>query len=151
MPPSIPRTAPAQCAMRRFERLTRLGKAAALAYLTAACSPSGAKDRPKAPDRPLVAALADTVDEPLILISGAARAALDSANALYKAKRYTHALAAYRSAARLAPTEPAPLLGMLMTATMIEDERLADSLRVALRAMTPAPNAATTKRAPGSG
>jgi hypothetical protein len=94
----------------------------------------------------------DTVDEPLILISGPARAALDSANALYKAKRYSHALAAYRSAARMVPTEPAPLLGMLMTATMLEDERLADSIRTVIRAKNPPAKASpTTKPSPASG
>lgn len=102
------------------------------------------RQQPGEARRPAALAAVDTADEPLILIVGPARTALDSANALFKSKRYGHALASYRTAARLAPEEPAPLLGMLMAANMLKDERLADSVQAAIRSQssrtrTPAP------------
>ena len=100
---------------------------------TFGCSAGSAEGRARQPDQARSAAAADTADEPLILITGPARTALDSANALFKSRRYSHALASYRAAARLAPDEPAPLLGMLMTANMLKDERLADSIHAAIR------------------
>ncbi len=42
--------------------------------------------------------------------------ALDSGNMLFRAKAYDRALVQYRRSARLAPTELAPLLGILMVA-----------------------------------
>ena len=66
-------------------------------------------------------------------MSGPARVALDSANALFKAKRYQNALEKYRLAARLAPDEKAPLIGILMVATAVDDKRLADSVEAVLR------------------
>ena len=101
-----------------------------------ACRAGGAAEHSPEQGKQRVVAQEDTADKPLILVAGPARAALDSANALFKAKRYSHALALYREAARLAPKEPSPLLGMLMAATMLEDDKLADSIRVALRVDT---------------
>jgi len=67
------------------------------------------------------------------LMSGPARVALDSANALFRAKRYAHALEKYRLSARLAPGEQAPLIGMLMVAAKLDDKRLTDSVDAVLR------------------
>ena len=75
----------------------------------------------------------DTGAEQVALMTGPARVALDSANALFKAKRYQHALEKYRLAARLAPDEKAPLIGILMVATAVNDKRLADSVEAVLR------------------
>ena len=73
----------------------------------------------------------DTSQGPLM--SGPARAALDSANALFRAKRFALALEKYRLAARLAPKESAPLIGMAMVAAVLPDKRLADSVNAVLR------------------
>jgi hypothetical protein len=66
-------------------------------------------------------------------MAGPARVALDSANALFRAKRYTLALEKYRLSARLAPSEQAPLIGMLMVASKLDDKRLADSVNATLQ------------------
>ena len=68
-------------------------------------------------------------------ITGAARVALDSGNALYKAKSYAIALEQYRRAATLAPREEAPLVGMMMVANVTGNSKLADSVTVRLRAL----------------
>jgi hypothetical protein len=73
----------------------------------------------------------DTNEGPLM--TGPARVALDSGNALFRAKRYQLALEKYRLAARLAPKEAAPLIGMAMVAAVLPDKRLADSVDAALR------------------
>ena len=77
-------------------------------------------------------------------ITGEAKAALDSGNAAYKAKDYTAALAYYREAAGLVPTEEAPLFGMLMVASATKNVRLADSVTALMRAMNPQADSATT-------
>lgn len=69
------------------------------------------------------------------LIEGEAKVALDSGNALYKAKAYQLALDQYRRAADLAPGEEAPLFGMLMVASSTSDARLADSVTALMRAL----------------
>jgi hypothetical protein len=68
-------------------------------------------------------------------ITGKARVALDSGNALYKAKSYPNALAQYRRAATLAPREEAPLVGMMMVANVTNNPKLADSVATRLRSL----------------
>jgi hypothetical protein len=63
-----------------------------------------------------------------------ARAALDSANQAYRDKRYEVALAAYRSAARAAPSSPAPVFGIYMAAKAMGRTALADSAMQVIRA-----------------
>ena len=77
-------------------------------------------------------------------ITGEAKAALDSGNAAYKAKDYTAALAHYRKAAALVPTEEAPLFGMLMVASATKNDGLADSVKALMRAMNPQADTGTT-------
>lgn len=77
------------------------------------------------------------------LIEGEAKVALDSGNALYKAKAYQLALDQYRRAADLAPREEAPLFGMLMVASSTSDARLADSVTALMRALRTRPSSIT--------
>jgi hypothetical protein len=64
--------------------------------------------------------------------------ALDSGNLLFRAKAYDGALEQYRRSARLAPTELAPLFGILMVTDVTKDARLADSTRARMRKLDPA-------------
>jgi hypothetical protein len=71
-------------------------------------------------------------------IGGEAKTALDSGNILFRAKAYDRALAQYRRSARLAPTELAPLLGILMVTDVTKNAKLADSTRSRMRELNPA-------------
>ena len=71
-------------------------------------------------------------------IGGEAKAALDSGNILFRAKAYDRALAQYRRSARLAPTELAPLLGILMVTEVTKNAKLADSTLSRMRELNPA-------------
>lgn len=71
-------------------------------------------------------------------ITGEARTALDSANALFRVKAYDRALAQYRRSAALAPAELAPLLGVLMVAEATKDTKLAERTRARIRQLDPA-------------
>jgi hypothetical protein len=70
-------------------------------------------------------------------ITGEARVALDSANALFRSRAYDQALAQYRRSAELAPREMAPLLGIMMVADATNDARLRESTMAAMRALDP--------------
>jgi hypothetical protein len=70
---------------------------------------------------------------PAPALAAAAQAALDSGNALYKAKAYAAALVQYRRAATLAPEHEAPLFGIVMVATATNDRALADSAGAVMR------------------
>ena len=71
-------------------------------------------------------------------ISGEAKAALDSGNMLFRGKAFDLALAQYRRSAQLAPTELAPLLGILMVTDVTGNARLADSTLARMRELSPA-------------
>jgi len=71
-------------------------------------------------------------------MGGEAKTALDSANMLFRAKDYGRALAQYRRSAGLAPTELAPLLGILMVTDVTKNARLADSTLARIRELNPA-------------
>jgi len=82
-------------------------------------------------------------------IGGEAKTALDSGNILFRAKAYDRALVQYRRSARLAPTELAPLLGILMVADVTKNAKLADSTLSRMRELNPAAtdsSAATSHR-----
>jgi hypothetical protein len=66
-----------------------------------------------------------------------AAAALDRANAAFRAGRYDAALAAYRAAATRAPDHAAPYYGVYMVARATRNAALADSAMAAIRARTP--------------
>jgi hypothetical protein len=71
-------------------------------------------------------------------ISREAKAALDSGNALFRAKVYDGALSQYRRSAQLAPHELTPLLGMMMVADVRRDSKLADATLIQIRRLNPA-------------
>lgn len=71
-------------------------------------------------------------------ITGEAKTALDSANSLFRARAYQDALVQYQRSAQLAPTELAPLLGILMVAEATSNTRLADSTLQRMRRLDPA-------------
>lgn len=71
-------------------------------------------------------------------MGGEAKTALDSGNMLFRAKAYNRALVQYRRSARLAPTELAPLLGILMVADVTKNAKLADSTLPRMRELNPA-------------
>ena len=68
---------------------------------------------------------------------GDARVALDSANVLFRKKAYNPALAQYERAAKLAPHELAPLLGVMMVADAINDRQLATMTLARIRKIDP--------------
>jgi len=71
----------------------------------------------------------DTRDLPLD-----AGVALDSGNALFRAKRYPEALAQYRVATRRAPDDAAAYFGIYMVASATKNQTLADTALAAMRA-----------------
>lgn len=62
-------------------------------------------------------------------LTTAARAALDSGNAAYRAKNFPLALRHYREATRSAPTHASPWFGIFMVAQATQNTALADSAR----------------------
>jgi hypothetical protein len=71
-------------------------------------------------------------------IGGDAKTALDNGNILFREKAYDRALAQYRRSALLAPTELAPLFGILMVAEVTKNAQLADSTLARMRELNPA-------------
>jgi tetratricopeptide (TPR) repeat protein len=112
-------------------RASRIAAGLVIGLAVAACK---AKEAPKQPlGMPRVnAPLVDTSPEaiknnPHRMISPEAKAALDSGNALFRAKDYKGALAKYRAAAKLSPANGAPFYGIYMAADKLGDKALADS------------------------
>jgi hypothetical protein len=69
--------------------------------------------------------------------TGEAKRALDSGNTLFRAKDYRAALAQYRRSADLAPSELAPLLGMMMVADVTNDAKLKEETLPRIRKLDP--------------
>ena len=69
-------------------------------------------------------------------LSPAARAALDSGNALFRAHLYPLALDQYRLAAKAAPDQGSPVYGIYMAASALNNKKLADSAMAVFSAMT---------------
>ena len=87
----------------------------------------GGSEAPKIPlGHPDVGEIGRSEAEAPGAMGGEAKTALDSANMLFRAKDYGRALAQYRRSAGLAPTELAPLLGILMVTDVTKNARLAD-------------------------
>jgi Flp pilus assembly protein TadD len=98
----------------------------------------GSKEPPKIPLNQVQSRPMGTTSSAAQSPMGAeAQAALDSGNILYRAKRYDQALAEYRRSAELAPSESAPLVGILMVADVTKNKRLADSTLVRMKALSP--------------
>ena len=102
----------------------------ALAVSTVACDSN-------APKVPLSSMAKDSTPQLVAsahaLIGPAAKAALDSGNALYRLKKYPQALAQYRLAADRAPQHAAPLFGIYMVARATSNPALADSAMAGIR------------------
>jgi hypothetical protein len=109
-------------------------------YLAAAVTISGCGG--EAPKIPLDQANSGSIGSGGTATSGAiggdAKTALDSGNILFRAKAYDRALAEYRRSSRLAPTELAPLLGILMVTDVTKNAKLADSTLSRIRELNPA-------------
>ena len=116
---------------------------------TAVLACSGGQDTPKIPLSKTAAPAESTSQEIAAhaLLGPAARAALDSGNALFRKKSYAAALAQYQSASSLAPQHSAPLFGIYMVARATNNVAMADSALAGIRlrsgAMTPAPHTLT--------
>lgn len=93
-----------------------------------------------APKTPLGGASSTAVaaNEAVPAITGEAKLALDSGNRLFRAKAYDNALAQYRRSAGLAPTELAPLLGIMMVADVTKDSKLIEATLPRIRKLNPA-------------
>jgi hypothetical protein len=104
----------------------------ALAFLAAACSGSSA------PKVPLALAATDSnaraTEMAHALLGPAAKAALDSGNALFRHKAYPQALSQYRLASDRAPQHTAPLFGIYMVGRATNNPLLADSAMAGIRA-----------------
>ena len=122
--------------MRRIA-VSTVGLWLAIVATIAAC---GGRDReaPKFPLRPAGAVSSDvSIPGSRRGISGDAKIALDSANMLFRAKAYDRALAQYRRSSQLAPTELAPLFGILMVTDVTKDKKLADSTLARMHQLDP--------------
>jgi len=117
----------------------RLAAAIVALATVAACT---AKEGPKTPlarraGLPMVdTSPAAIANNPHTVLPPAAKAALDSGNADYRAHRYDAALAAYRRASALAPAHGAPYYGIYMAASALGQKALADSALKAFSART---------------
>ena len=110
---------------RRTARLTL----AAAAIGAAACS------RGEQPKVPLAEATqAQPASNPHNVLPPAARTAIDSGNAEYRAGHYDGALVQYRLATQAAPDNAAPYFGVYMVAKKLNNAALADSAMVQIRA-----------------
>ena len=99
----------------------------------------GGSEAPKIPlGHPNVGEIGRSEAEATGAMGGEAKTALDSANMLFRAKDYGRALAQYRRSAGLAPTELAPLLGILMVTDVTKNAKLADSTLARIRELNPA-------------
>jgi hypothetical protein len=67
------------------------------------------------------------------ILGPAAKAALDSANVLYRRKSYADALVQYRAASALAPQHAAPFFGIYMVARATHNAAMADSALADIR------------------
>ena len=104
-----------------------------LASMTLACS-SGSE----APRVPLGQRVAVDSAKPIApaahaIIGPAAKAQLDSGNALYRKKLYAGALTHYRQASDLAPQHAAPFFGIYMVARATGNVAMADTALAAIR------------------
>lgn len=122
----------------RILTVSRLGFCLAAALTICGCDGSN-REAPKIPlDQASRGSVGTSGPETQGGIGGEAKAALDSGNVLFRAKAYDRALAQYRLSARLAPTELAPLLGILMVADVTKNAKLADATLSRLRELNPA-------------
>jgi len=121
----------------RSSAASRLGFCLAAAVAVWGCGSN--RDAPKTPlDQSDPRSIGTSAAASPGAIGGEAKVALDSANVLFRAKAYDRALAQYRRSARLAPTELAPLLGILMVADVTKNVQLRESTLSRIRELNPA-------------
>ena len=102
--------------------------------ILSACNDKDAAKTPLGAERPAATAPGQAA---LSSITGEAKRSLDSGNVLFRAKSYDGALAQYSRSAELAPSEIAPLLGIMMVADVQKDSKLADVTRARIRKLDP--------------
>jgi hypothetical protein len=95
----------------------------------------------KKPEAPAATAAPTTAQamEQAVMITDAERLVLDSANNMFRAKDYQGALAGYRRAAAIAPTDVAPWFGVYMVAAATKDTVLGKSAVAEMTARGAAP------------
>ena len=122
--------------MPRLSHTHRCGLAAL--FLLGACSGK----KPEVPP-PAAAATTAPTQAPgaagVAMISDAERMVLDSANNMFRAKDYQGALAGYRRAAAIAPTDVAPWFGVYMVAAVTKDKALGEQAVAEMRTRGGAP------------
>jgi hypothetical protein len=96
-----------------------------------------ASDAPKIPLDASRATPGAVSEAPMTGLTAAAKAALDSGNILFREKAYGQALAQYSRSAEMAPSELAPLLGIMMVADVTGDSKLAQSTLPRIRKLDP--------------
>lgn len=120
----------------RSSAVSRLGFCVAAVVTIWGC---GGSDAPKIPlGQPKAGSIGKSGASTPGGIGGDAKTALDSGNILFRAKAYDRALAQYRRSALLAPSEMAPLFGILMVTDVTKNAQLADSTRARMRDLNPA-------------
>lgn len=122
--------------MPRLSRTHRCGLAAL--FLLGACSGKKPEATP-----PAAAAATAPTGAPgaagVPMISDAERLVLDSANNKFRAKDYQGALAGYRRAAVVAPTDVAPWFGVYMVGAVTKDKALGEEAVREMKARGGAP------------
>lgn len=113
-------------------RAARTPVLAALTVLMLAAACGGASDQPKIPLSEASGA-ASSAPDPRTSLSPAARTAIDSGNAAFRAGQFEFALDQYKAAAREAPSSAAPYYGMYMVAGKLGRPKLADSAMALLK------------------
>lgn len=114
-----------------MKRIIALGAAVSVAGVSLlGC---GKSDAPKIPLGAAPVTTTAPVNPPMSGPTGEARVALDSGNALFRAKAYDQALVQYKRSADLAPNEASPLLGIMMVADVTKDSKLAEATLPRLR------------------
>jgi hypothetical protein len=126
--------------MPRMSLTHRCGLAALV--LLGACSGK----KPEATPPAAAAAAAAATQQPgapgVAVISDAERMVLDTANNLFRAKDYKGALAGYRRAAAIAPTDIAPWFGVYMVGAVTKDIALGEEAKREMTARGGAPGEA---------
>lgn len=121
----------------RHLSVTKCGLLAVLLAVVLVNSGCGGTEAPKTPLGGAPAGSPTQSAPAASAISGEARLALDSANALFRVKAYDRAKAHYLRAADLVPEELAPLLGVMMVADATNDSKLAEATLPRIRKLDP--------------
>ena len=119
-----------------------LGCGLAALFLLGACSGAKPEATPPAAAAAAAANAPTGTDAGVAMISDAERLVLDSANNKFRAKDYEGALAGYRRAAAIAPTDVAPWFGVYMVGAATKNIALGEEAKREMTARGGAPEAA---------